>query len=75
MNLSTTLCLALAVALCYLVTVDAGPVKDVDEASKHLKARQSGPVVSPAIPGGSDDDDDDDDGKLENNRCKANCEL
>lgn len=62
MKLSTTLCLALAVAVCYLVTVDAGPVKDVAQSKTELTARQSGPVVSPPIPGDSDDDDDDDDG-------------
>ena len=69
MKLSTTVCLALTITLCYLVTVNASPIvqndsKDVAESKKEV-GRQSGPVVSPAIPGDADDDDDDDDdGKL-----------
>ena len=66
MKLSTTLCLALAVALCYLVTVESSPVQigDILQQKKEV-ARQSGPVVSPAVPGDTDeDDDDDDDGKI-----------
>lgn len=56
---STTLCLALAVALCYLVVVESSPIQtDVSDPQKEV-ARQSGPIVSPAVPGGSDDDDDD----------------
>ena len=56
---STTLCLALAVALCYLVVVESSPIQtDVAESEKEV-GRQSGPIVSPAIPGDSDDDDDD----------------
>lgn len=56
---STTLCLALAIALCYLVVVESSPIQnDVHESKKEV-ARQSGPIVSPPIPGGSDDDDDD----------------
>jgi hypothetical protein len=58
MKLSTTLCLALVVALCYLVTIDASPIQS-DDAKKEVAARQSGPVVSPAVPGDTDDDDDD----------------
>jgi hypothetical protein len=61
MKLPTTLCLALVVALCYLVTVDASPIQS-DDAKKEV-ARQSGPIVSPAVPGDADDDDDDD-GKI-----------
>lgn len=54
----TTLCLALAVALCYLVVVESSPIQaDVSESEKQV-ARQSGPIVSPPIPGESDDDDD-----------------
>lgn len=60
MKLSTTLCLALVVALCYLITVDSSPIADVAETKKEVVARQSGPVVSPAVPGEADDDDDDD---------------
>lgn len=70
MKLSTTLCLALVITLCYFATVNSTPIQknDVSEQSKEA-ARQSGPVVSPAVPGESedseeDDDDDDDDGKL-----------
>jgi hypothetical protein len=59
MKLSTTLCLALVIALCYLVTVDASPIQNED-AKKEVSARQNGPVVSPAIPGEAEDDDDDD---------------
>jgi hypothetical protein len=61
MKLSTTLCLALVVAMCYLVTVESSPIQkdDVSESKKEV-ARQSGPVVSPDIPGQADDDDDDD---------------
>lgn len=58
MKLSTTLCLALVIALCYFVTVDASPIQE--DAKKEVAARQNGPVVSPAIPGETDDDDDDD---------------
>jgi len=63
MKLTTTLCLALAIALCYFVTTDASPVKtdDVAQSKKEVAARQSGPIVSPAVPGETDDDDDDDD--------------
>lgn len=59
MKLSTTLCLALVVAMCYLV--ESSPVKTdgVTQTEKEI-ARQSGPIVSPPVPGGSDDDDDDD---------------
>lgn len=60
MKLSTTLCLALVVTLCYLVTVESGPISEVTEAKNEVSGRQSGPVVSPAIPGEADDDDDDD---------------
>lgn len=61
MKLSTTICLALVVALCYLVTVESSPIqKDDVSEKKNEVARQSGPIVSPAVPGGSDDDDDDD---------------
>lgn len=65
MKLSTTLCLALVVVLCYLVTVESSPIQkdDVSEKKNEVAARQSGPVVSPAVPG-DDDDDDDDDGKF-----------
>lgn len=67
MRLSTTLCFALVVALCYFATVDSTPIQknDVSENDKEV-ARQSGPIVSPPIPGESaddDDDDDDDDGR------------
>jgi hypothetical protein len=60
MKLSATLCLALAVALCYLATVESSPIQkdDVAKTKKEL-ARQSGPVVSPDVPGQTDDDDDD----------------
>jgi hypothetical protein len=59
MKLSTTVCLALVITLCYLVSVDSTPIKnDVDESKKEV-ARQSGPVVSPPVPGESADDDDD----------------
>lgn len=61
MKLSATLCLALAVVLCYLVTVESSPIQKDDEKTE-VTARQSGPIVSPAIPGDSEDDDDD--GKL-----------
>jgi hypothetical protein len=58
----TTLCLALVVALCYLVTVESSPIQN--DAKKEVGARQSGPVVSPPVPGeDADDDDDDDDGR------------
>lgn len=62
MRLSTTLCFALVVALCYFATVDSTPIQknDVSEGDKEV-ARQSGPIQSPAVPGDSDDDDDDDD--------------
>lgn len=62
MKLSTTICLALVVALCYLVTVESSPIQkdDVSEKKNEVTARQSGPVVSPAVPGDADDDDDDD---------------
>lgn len=70
MKLSTTLCFALVITLCYFfATVDSTPIQknDVSETDKEV-ARQSGPVVSPPIPGESgdddDDDDDDDDGKF-----------
>lgn len=70
MKISTTLCLALVITLCYFVSVDSTPIQknDVSEQDKEV-ARQSGPVVSPPIPGesGDDDDDDDDDGSLINN--------
>ena len=59
MKLSTTLCLALVIALCYLVTVDASPIQSED-AKNEVAARQNGPIVSPGIPGDSGDDDDDD---------------
>lgn len=60
MKLSTTLCLALVITLCYFATVNSTPIQknDVSEENKEV-ARQSGPVVSPAIPGDSGDDDDD----------------
>jgi hypothetical protein len=59
MKLSATLCLALAVALCYLATVESSPIaKDEVAKTKKELARQSGPVQSPAIPGEADDDDD-----------------
>jgi hypothetical protein len=62
MKLSTTLCLALVITLCYFVTVDSTPISknDVSETKKEV-GRQSGPIVSPPIPGESADDDDDDD--------------
>ena len=59
MKLSTTLCLALVITLCYLITVDASPIQNED-AKNEVAARQSGSVVSPPIPGDSGDDDDDD---------------
>jgi hypothetical protein len=61
MKLSTTLCFALVITLCYFATVDSTPIQksDVSESKKEV-GRQSGPVVSPAVPGGGDDDDDDD---------------
>jgi hypothetical protein len=59
MKISTTLCLALVVTLCYFVTVNSTPIQknDVSEQNKEV-ARQSGPVVSPPIPGESSTDDD-----------------
>lgn len=55
-------------ALCYLVTVESSPIqKDDVSQKKNEVARQSGPVVSPAIPGDADDDDDDDGNKV----CKS----
>lgn len=68
MKISTTLCLALVITLCYFVSVDSTPIQknDVYEQDKETAiARQSGPIVSPPVPGesGDDDDDDDDDGK------------
>lgn len=60
MKLSTTLCLALVVALCYLVTVESGPISEVSEKKNEVSGRQSGPIVSPAVPGEAEDDDDDD---------------
>lgn len=62
MKLSTTLCLALVVAMCYFVTVESSPISK-DEKKTDIASRQSGPVVSPPIPGESEDDDDDD-GKI-----------
>lgn len=62
MKLSTTLCLALVVALCYLVTVDASPIQS-EEKKNEVSGRQTGPVVSPPVPGETDEDDDDDDGR------------
>lgn len=66
MKISTTLCLALVITLCYFATVNSTPIQknDVSEENKEV-ARQSGPVVSPAVPGDSGDDDDDD-GKIRN---------
>lgn len=60
MKLSTTLCLALVITLCYFATVNSTPIQknDVSEENKEV-ARQSGPVVSPPVPGDSGDDDDD----------------
>lgn len=58
MKLPTAVCLALVIALCYLVTVEASPIQKDDEKTE-VAARQSGPIVSPPVPGGSDDDDDD----------------
>lgn len=58
MKFSTTLCLALVVALCYLVTVESSPIQDVSETKKEV-GRQTGAVVSPPVPGETDDDDDD----------------
>jgi hypothetical protein len=63
MKLSTTLCLALVVAMCYFVTVESSPISK-DEKKTDIASRQSGPIQSPPIPGESADDDDDDDGKL-----------
>lgn len=59
MKLSTTVCLALAVVLCYLVIADASPIQKEDGSKTEVAARQSGPIVSPAVPGETDDDDDD----------------
>jgi hypothetical protein len=60
MKLSTTLCLALVITLCYFATVNSTPIQknDVSEENKEV-ARQSGPIVSPPVPGESGDDDDD----------------
>lgn len=59
MKLSTTLCFALVITLCYFATVDSTPIQknDVSENKKEV-GRQSGPVVSPPVPGDTDDDDD-----------------
>lgn len=71
MKLTTTVCFALCVALCYLYTASASPIQTVDEAKEQSKAvgRQSGPVVSPGAgqidPDDEDDDDDDDDDELD----------
>lgn len=60
MKLTTTVCLALAVVLCYLVTAEASPIQkdDVAGSKTEVAGRQSGPIVSPAVPGEADDDDD-----------------
>lgn len=60
MKLSTALCLALVISLCYFATVNSTPIQknDVTEENKEM-ARQTGPVVSPPVPGESIDDEDD----------------
>lgn len=69
MKLSTTLCLALVIAMCYFVTVESNPIAK-DDKKNEVASRQSGPIQSPPVPGedesdeDDDDDDDDDDGTM-----------
>ena len=57
MKLSTVL-LTLAVALCYLMSTEAGPIQE------KTVARQSGPIQTPAVGSLNNASDDDDDGKF-----------
>lgn len=67
MKLSTTLCLALVIALCYFVSVDSSPIQkdEIAKTKTAVSGRQSGPVVDPPIAG----DDDDDDGECVEKIC------
>ncbi|CRL08123.1 CLUMA_CG020973, isoform A [Clunio marinus] len=62
MKISTIFCLAIFLGGCYFVSVVANPIQNnVFDPKTEITAKQSGPVVNPAVPGNEQDDDDDDD--------------